>query len=100
MILGLEGSELIAAFVLGAVVAASSLIAHRRRPDRLLVAVRFGAIWAAVNLTGAALRRSLGPTFESIMAPIAGVATIALVLAVFWIETKPMRQEPGPRGES
>ena len=47
MILGLEGSDLIAAVVLGAVVAASSLIAHRRRPDRLLVAVRFGAIWAA-----------------------------------------------------
>ena len=100
MILGLDASEVAAALVLGAVVAASSMVARRRHPDRLSTAARFGVIWAVVNLAGNALRRASGPTFESIMVPIAGVATIAFVLAVFWIETKPMRQEPGPRGDS
>jgi len=100
VILGLDGGDIATAILVGAVAAVAVGIARRRQADRRSSAVRFGVIWAAVNLAGSALRQALGPAFESIMVPITAIGTIALVLAVFWIETKPIRQEPGSRGDS
>ncbi len=100
MTLRLDGSEIATAVLVGGVAAVAVGIARRKQPDRLSSAVRLGVIWAVVNLAGSALRQALGPAFESIMVPIAAIGTIALVLAVFWIQTKPIRQEPGPRRDS
>ena len=99
MILGLDGSDIATAVLVGGVAAVAVGIARRRQPDRLSSAVRFGVIWAVVNLAGSALRQALGSAFGSIMVPIAAIGTIALVLAVFWIETRSIRQEPGSRGD-
>lgn len=96
MIAGLTPADLTFALLLGAAVAIGAFVARRGGDRRLARAIGFGVAWSAANLAFKAIDRSLGSPLHDILTPIAGVAVVALVVIVFWNETRPMRQEPGP----